>query len=201
MGSLGISVKVSGDGDRAAARRMIWADARKFISGYWLSEAYGEINEYLDNADPCGDIHHPGEFLSWSFPDLAGLCYRSQAAWLHWLEIWMAARWETVAWAVEFNGLTLESPRPDLAQLLGDGNDSHFVVLARPETREYLWRVRDNGLSGDGKWLDLDDLTDEQRTDVERARELCRCDMCSLLRPDETADNYLSVLRRDLESG
>src|SRR5262249_12822985 len=197
MGSLGISVKVGGDGDRGTARRMVWAEARKFISEYWLSEAYGESKEYLDNADPCVEINNPGEYLSWIFPDLAGMCFRSQAAWLHWLELWMAARWSTLQWAIEFNGLRLESPRPDLARLLGPDSDAHFLVLARPDTGEYLWRVGDDSLSGDEKFLRLDELTDEERDEFEEARRLCRCHMCCMLRPEDgIIDVFLDHLRR-----
>src|SRR5262249_21127015 len=52
------------------------------------------------------------------------------------------------------------------------------------------------GLHGDDRYLAIDDLTDEESGRVADARTLCRCGMCTMLRPDDPAT--IHTLCRDL---
>jgi hypothetical protein len=178
MAGVGFSVAVSGPGDREAARALLWRSARRTIGGYLGGDAYVETWEYLDNADP---LAVDGDLL-WMFGELGGMCTTSATAWAHWMGLAFAADWDDIASMLSRDcALTLTGPRPDLGACLTD-TTHRFVTL-----RGGLWRVETDGLSGDGRRLRFDELQGVEGYEVDAARELCRCGMCQVLRPDDPA--------------
>lgn len=182
MGSIGILLQVSGDGDRAALHSAIWDAAQDFIGMYvnTRSPAYGSLSYYLGDAmheeKRAGTWGPDGDQLQWWFRDFAGCCSRSAGAWLHWLQLAFAADWDRFTQLADEHGLTITSTPPALATLLGAKN---YVLL-----RDELWSAEENGLFGDDEHVPIDDLTDEERALHAQALERCLCWMCTLLRPE-----------------
>ncbi|MEU6721867.1 hypothetical protein ABZ897_61420 [Nonomuraea sp. NPDC046802] len=175
MKAAGISLKVSGEGDRAAAQAALWKAVRDFIGVYiGGSSAYAPVREYVWEV-----VSHDHEIdrLNWSFDDLSGCCSRSAWAWHHWFRLALAADWNRLRRVAGDHGLTLEGEPPSLAELLA--GDDHYVVL-----RGDLWSVGETGLHGDDQYIDVAELTTEERARHTEARERCMCLPCAMLRPE-----------------
>ncbi|MBB2909213.1 hypothetical protein FHS43_000459 [Streptosporangium becharense] len=181
MGSTGISLQVSGDGDRAVLHAAIWEAARDFLDMYTGSPAYETAYSYLSEAIPhekdLGGWGVDGDWLRWMFPDFAGCCAVSSNIWVHWLQLAFAADWDRFVQLAGQHGLEIVSERPALDGLLA--NDGSYVTL-----RGEVWSVDEKGLYGDDKHLPIADLDPDELARHAEACERCMCGPCAMLRPE-----------------
>ncbi|WP_283138248.1 hypothetical protein [Rhizohabitans arisaemae] len=181
MGAALISLKVSGDGDRAALHEAIWEDVQEFIRMYTASSANNGVYEYLSEAvEDARDRDlwgADGERLEWTFRDYAGCAARSAWVWEHWFRLALAADRDRFTRLADKHGLSLGDEPSPLADLLA--GDERYVEL-----RGDLWSVSEDGLHGDDRFVDVTELTDRERKQYATARERCLCGPCTKLRPE-----------------
>jgi hypothetical protein len=181
MGANLVTLTVSGPGDRAGLHAAIWEAGRDLVERYTASASNRPARDYLVDAVPAaqarGEWGVDGDRLVWSFDDVAGARSRSAGVWAHWLWLALAADWGRVAQLAGEHDLGITSPMPVLADLLA--GDEHFLTL-----RDDLWSAGLDGLHGDDRFVALDDLGPDEKTQHEQARLRCRCGPCVMLRPE-----------------
>lgn len=174
MGGIGYSLEVSGTGDRAAMGKAFWESALNWIYPEVGLTPADELDCYLDDTV---DWTTDGNSVTWWFANPGGCCSRSSEAWLHWFRLAIAAGWDGYSRiAAERYGLTIESERVDLAELLR-GADLRLVTL-----RGDVWMAEESGLFGDDAYIPVADLTERERALHAEALTRCLCSVCELLR-------------------
>src|SRR4051812_13123648 len=110
MGASGISLRVSGDGDREALHSAIWEATQRFIANYVGSEwpEYGRAWDYLSE-EAWDGWGVDGDGLHWWFSSWGGCASVMMGAWLHWLELAFAANHNRLTGLAEDHGLTIET--------------------------------------------------------------------------------------------
>ena len=187
MGAVGVSIEVSGDGDRAALHEAIWDEITEWVRMYTADSANEQVLEYVLDADTDEDSWGAvGDSLLWMFPDCAGCCNRSADAWAHWAQLALASEWDRIVQLADEHELRITSEPRTLDELLVDRPG--YVSL-----RGNLWDARENGLYGDSESLELSELDDNERARYQAARVRCMCGPCTMLRPD--ADIETAMVR------
>ncbi|ROO87350.1 hypothetical protein EDD29_4949 [Actinocorallia herbida] len=171
MGAVGLSVRLSGDGDREGWAASVWDKA---LDEIWVEaslNAKSPVYRYLEGEpkdDPLYDVD--GDEVSWMFSNPAGCCSRSAHLWSHWLGHALHAYWELFGRMAEERGLVLEAGRPVRADLVAK---SSYVTL-----RGNVFRAEEDGLHDDRDHIPLSDLTPDEVEEVHLAQRGCRCALC-----------------------
>lgn len=174
MGGIGYSLEVSGNGDRTAMGKAFWESALDWIYPELGLTPADELDYYLDDTV---DWTTDDNSVTWWFANPGGCCSRSSKAWLHWFQLAIAAGWDEYSRiAAERYGLTIESERLDLAELLRSG-DLRLVRL-----RGNIWIADERGLAGDDAHIPATELTESERALHAEALTRCLCPICELLR-------------------
>jgi Fe-S cluster assembly iron-binding protein IscA len=197
MGVTEVSVRVVGDGDRAALHADLWRAARELIGAYTLASCYDEARAYLaahvlPHAGGAG-WGVEGDRLRWSFPDPGNRYRRSASAWAHWLRLALAADRDRFAELAREHGLELAGGLPELAELLAE--DGRFVYL-----RDTFWIATPDALHGDDEWFPATALHAGERDRLDEACHRCACGMCRLLRPEPQLLAQVRDGRGDVEA-
>lgn len=192
MSAIGLSLEVSGEGDRHAAHSEITRIIHEFIHRYTGIDPYPSASEY--RGEWISVSEDVDDDFGWWFWNPGGCCSRSEAVWCHWFELALAAEWEAIERVItRVYGLRAAPPRSDLGALLA-GKD-RFLLL-----RGDLWTVWEEGLGGDDAHVAVADLTPEERAQHAAALERCQCPICPMLRLDPEAAREIFAQLDDPET-
>ncbi|TDC77068.1 hypothetical protein [Streptomyces hainanensis] len=188
MSAIGISLDLTGDGDRAALHDAISGIVYDFIHHYVDDEPYPGADDYRMECVSGSEEGVTDGYFGWWFDNPGGCCSRSSHLWYHWFDLALATEWDRVVVAAKARGLTVTSARPDLSAVL-DGPD-RFVGL-----RGSLWSVAEDGLFGDDAHTPVEKLTEQERARLTVAVGRCQCPLCPRLRLDaEVAEDLFARL-------
>ena len=168
MGASGLSVRLSGNGDREGWAAAVWDKALDVIYAEVMIRADSELAYYLEGEPDCSVT---GDGVMWWFSNPAGCCARSSSAWSHWFEHVLCEGWPLFGRMAEERGLVLEAGRPVRADLVSGAS---FVTVRRD-----LWMAGEDGLFGDNAHIPAAELTPGELEELHLALRGCRCTLCS----------------------
>lgn len=193
MGGVGVSLRVSGDGDRAELHDAIWNRFLGRLHYYnakpWTSTTDYYLGEAMHDAQADGSWGVDGDDLGWMFRDYAGCCSRAARLWVHWMEGYFAADWDILRNVAQQRGFTIVTQRPSLDAFL-TGNRDAFMRF-----RQDWWSVNEEGLNGDDQFVPLTELTEAQQTKHAEAMRRCLCGLCRELRRRRQRDERRAAAR------
>lgn len=200
MGSIGVTLTVSGDGDRAALHSAVWKAAYNLIDTYTASPEYEPNRRLLADSIKNAPVgKYPwgvdGDRLSWYFYDFGACRLNFSQAWVHWLHLAFAADWDGFVRLAKDNGLEITSiqGRSEPPVLAEEVAIHSFVTLhgklwlawETPWEKGLVWDDGDD--DDDYECIPIAELTSEERALYDKALKRCLCGPCTMLYPPAQA--------------